>query len=84
MKHFGEFKIAKLDKKEVSGQEYVLDELKSLRMSMKRMERAIYTKDKNEDLFINNSRNLNSTEICIRNINEKEMELALKQMLSRQ
>lgn len=31
LKHFGEFKVAKLDKKEVSQQEYILDEMKSLR-----------------------------------------------------
>jgi hypothetical protein len=31
LKHFGEFKIAKIDKKEVSGQEFILDELKSIR-----------------------------------------------------
>ena len=31
LKHFGEFTIAKIDKKEISGQEYIIDELKSLR-----------------------------------------------------
>lgn len=40
LKHFGEFKVAKIDKKEVSGQEYILDELKSLRRSMSRLERT--------------------------------------------
>lgn len=39
LKHFGEFTIAKLEKKEVSGQEYILDELKSMRNSLVRMER---------------------------------------------
>jgi len=38
LKHFGEFKVAKLDKKEVSGQEYLLEEMKSLRYSMRRLE----------------------------------------------
>lgn len=31
LKHFGEFKVAKIDKKEVSGQEFIMDEIKSLR-----------------------------------------------------
>ena len=34
LKHFGEFKVAKIDKKEVSGQEFILEELKSLRRSI--------------------------------------------------
>ncbi len=38
LKHFGEFKVAKLDKKEVSGQEYLLEEMKNLRGSMRRLE----------------------------------------------
>lgn len=38
LKHFGEFKVAKLDKKEVSGQEYILDELRGLRNAMRRIE----------------------------------------------
>ncbi len=37
LKHFGEFKIAKIDQKEVSGQEFILDELKSMRQSLNRM-----------------------------------------------
>jgi hypothetical protein len=41
LKHFGEFTVAKLDKKEVSGQEYILDELKSMRQSLSRMERPL-------------------------------------------
>lgn len=34
LKNFGEFTVAKLDKKEVSGQEYILEELKVLRRSV--------------------------------------------------
>ena len=40
LKHFGEFKVAKIDQKEVSGQEYILDELKQLRRSVNRMDRV--------------------------------------------
>lgn len=39
LKHFGEFTVAKIDKKEVSGQEFILEELKSLRQSVNRMGR---------------------------------------------
>lgn len=39
LKHFGEFTVAKIEKKEVSGQEFIIDELKSIRMSMRRLER---------------------------------------------
>jgi len=37
LKYFGEFTVAKLDKKEVSGQEFILEELRSLRMEMHRL-----------------------------------------------
>lgn len=38
LKHFGEFKVAKIDRKEVSGQEYIIEELKSLRADVRSME----------------------------------------------
>lgn len=45
LKHFGEFTVAKLDKKEVSGQEYILEELKALRYAMRRIERTQVSRD---------------------------------------
>lgn len=44
LKHFGEFKVAKIDKKEVSGQEYIIEELKNIRISINKLEssRNIY------------------------------------------
>jgi hypothetical protein len=39
LKHFGEFKVAKIDQREVSGQEYILEELKNLRRSVSRIDR---------------------------------------------
>lgn len=45
LKHFGEFKVAKLDKKEVPGQEYILDELRALRLAIRRMEVGQSPKD---------------------------------------
>lgn len=40
LKHFGEFTVTKLDSKEVSGQEFILDELKALRQTITDMERS--------------------------------------------
>jgi hypothetical protein len=40
LKHFGEFTVAKLDKKEVPGQEFILEELRSIRTAMRRLEVA--------------------------------------------
>lgn len=45
LKHFGEFTVAKLDKKEISGQEYILEELKALRYAMRRIERTQVPRD---------------------------------------
>lgn len=42
LKHFGEFKVAKIEQKEVSGQEYIIEELRSLKRTMQRMERPFY------------------------------------------
>jgi hypothetical protein len=39
LKHFGEFKVAKINHKSVSGQEYIIDELKNLNRSINRLER---------------------------------------------
>lgn len=43
LKHFGEFTVAKLEKKEVSGQEFILEELRSMRMAMRRLENTSAT-----------------------------------------
>lgn len=39
LKHFGQFKVAKLEKTEVSGQEYIIDELRGLRRAVSRLDR---------------------------------------------
>ena len=39
LKNFGEFTVAKLDKKEITGQEYILEELKAMRVAIQRIER---------------------------------------------
>lgn len=63
LKHFGEFKVAKIDQKEVSGQEYIIDELKNLRRSMNRLEgRGLPSK--NTPHFLN--RNTSDIDICLK------------------
>ena len=42
LKHFGEFTVAKLEKKEVSGQEFILEELRSVRSAMRRLEHSSF------------------------------------------
>lgn len=44
LKHFGEFKVAKIDQKEVSGQEFIIEELKNMRRSISRLDRMGRTK----------------------------------------
>ncbi len=41
LKHFGEFKVAKIDQKEVPGQEYILEELDSIRALLYRLDRNV-------------------------------------------
>ncbi|WP_197056503.1 MULTISPECIES: hypothetical protein [Luteibacter] len=40
LKHFGEFTVAKIDKKEVTSQEFILEELRSMRRAFQRMEQS--------------------------------------------
>jgi hypothetical protein len=40
LKHFGEFKVAKIDQKEVSSQEFLEEELKGIRLAISRLERS--------------------------------------------
>ncbi|WP_288492101.1 hypothetical protein [uncultured Pseudomonas sp.] len=40
LKHFGEFKVAKIDKKEVTPSEFIIEELRSIRRSVSRLEGA--------------------------------------------
>lgn len=46
LKHFGEFKVAKLEKKEVSGQEFILEELKGIKAHMRRLDMMNMSRDR--------------------------------------
>jgi len=67
LQHFGEFKVAKIDQKEVSGQEYIIDELKNLRLSMNRIER------KSSGLEMSD-KSSNAINICLKNIDAEAFE----------
>ncbi|MCV4264493.1 hypothetical protein [Pseudomonas capsici] len=72
LKHFGEFTVAKLDKKEVTGQEFILDELKSMRQSINRMER---TSIKSERTWRRARTEKDELNICLEQYRPTETEL---------
>lgn len=40
LKHFGDFKVAKIDQKEVSGQEFIIDEIKGIKLMLARLHQS--------------------------------------------
>lgn len=79
LKHFGEFKVAKLDTKEVSGSEYIIEELKSIHLAIARLDRQSYLANYNKPETFN--------ETCIIEIQIDEYDIMdlthLKQRLSK-
>lgn len=76
LKHFGEFKVAKIDQKEVSGQEYILEELRSLRRTVQRMDRGWISKSnfrEHSDSDIN---------ICLGHIEKPEIKEKMAMLVS--
>jgi hypothetical protein len=51
LKNFGEFKVAQIEQREVSGQELILEELQSLRKSIRQLSREPITLDHEDRLF---------------------------------
>jgi hypothetical protein len=74
LKHFGEFTVAKLEKKEVTGQEFILEELKNMRRSIDRMERSP-TKD--EKVLRSLRLEQGDVNICFNKLSESELTEAL-------
>lgn len=70
LKHFGEFKVAKIDQKEVSGQEYIIDELKNLKLSLARIERKSLNSESTErSLYINSNDSRDSRiNVCLKGV----------------
>ena len=83
LKHFGEFTVAKLDKKEVTGQEYLLEEMKSLRYSMRRLEQVHLGRDGSRDAERNaRVRGEGAIDICMAGWTEEQTVLAQKMATS--
>jgi len=68
LKHFGEFKVAKIDKKEVSSQEFILDELKGLRAAIARLDRGNGAKGRSSQ--VQDPRTL---DVCVRHAKEGDI-----------
>lgn len=56
LKHFGEFKLPKLEQREVSGEEYIIDEIKSLKSSLQRIEALMRHQDISSKNFLKRDR----------------------------
>ena len=64
LKHFGEFTVAKIDKKEISGQEYILEELKTIRSVMRRLEFQGQNESMHQDTSARSRRTRGDINIC--------------------
>jgi hypothetical protein len=76
LKHFGEFTVAKIDKKEVSGQEYLLEELKGMRQSMARLERLQYMAPRRAGgnaTMKNRATHSGDVDVCLRSKSEAQI-----------
>lgn len=71
LKHFGEFKVAKIDTKEVPGQELILDEIRSMRRSISRLDRRPYS----------STRSKNIVSVCLKNTDDIDMDKIAPELL---
>lgn len=77
LKHFGAYTVPKLDKKEVSGQEYIIDELRSLRVAMRRLEYGQGSRESGSQK-IRQARMTGDLDICMGGSSEAEVADAVK------
>ncbi len=64
LKHFGEFTVAKIEKKEIPGQEYILEELKAMRSSMRRLEFIGQKESMSQDVSVRHRKGRGDINIC--------------------
>ncbi|MBS4720962.1 hypothetical protein J4G62_11925 [Aeromonas caviae] len=76
LKHFGEFTVAKIEKKEVSGQEFIIDELKNIRLAMRRLERSNFRDTSENDVIMSNSRS--TFNICLKSKPQSAINKAMR------
>ena len=66
LKHFGEFTVAKLDKKEVSGQQFIIEELRGIRSAVRRLEYGgAVTRDPGATTFRHGAHTSADIDICM-------------------
>jgi hypothetical protein len=81
LKHFGEFKIAKIDQKEVSEQEFILDELRSLRMLIYDNNRRSFNPSSDKRVFMPSKEGSKTTlYVCLKNSDALEGETIQKEL----
>lgn len=80
LKHFGEFTVAKIEKKELSGQEFLLEELKNIRQSMARLEREQFMSRRSlpPSALRNRARHVGDLDICLGRSGDSDVESAIK------
>jgi hypothetical protein len=84
LKHFGEFTVAKLDKKEVSGQEFIMEELRSIRSAVRRMEFGnVQNRDMEQSRFRHSSHSSLDTDIdiCLDDWPEERIAMVLRRAI---
>jgi hypothetical protein len=79
LKHFGEFTVAKLDKKEVSGQQFIIEELRSIRSAVRRMEvGSVNGRDLEVNRFKHTTHSESDIDICLGDWAEDRINMALR------
>lgn len=78
LKHFGEFKVAKIDETEVTGQEFIIEELKHLKQSVDRIQldrRPINSR------FIDPYLSDSDLNLCMRHVSHSDMNSFMKKLM---
>jgi hypothetical protein len=82
LKHFGEFTVAKLDKKEVSGQEFIMEELRTIRSEVRRMGFGnVQNREMDLPHFPHPSHSSSDIDICLRNWSEDRIAVTLQRAI---
>lgn len=84
LKHFGEFTVAKLEKKEVSGQEFIMEELRSIRSAVRRIEFGnVPNRDVESPRFGHKSHSSSSSniDICLGDWSKERIAITLRRAI---
>ena len=79
LKHFGAFTVAKLDQKEVSGQQFIIEELRSIRSAVRRMEYgAVPSRNTEQPRLRHAAHSESDIDVCMDGWPEERILLALR------